>query len=92
MPNSPSARKSQRQNEARRLHNRSQRSTLRTFLKKVRKHAEGGDLEEARKMLPETQKRLDQAAAKNLIHKNKAARLKSRISKLLSEDSGDASA
>ena len=90
MPNSASARKSQRQNEARRVRNRAQRSTLRTFVKNIRKTADAGDIEEARKAFPTVQKRLDQAAAKNLIHKNKAARLKSRIAKMLADDAAKA--
>ena len=87
MPNSASARKSQRQNESRRLRNRSQRSELRTFVKRIRKMADNGDVEGARAEFANTQKQLDQAAAKNLIHKNKASRLKSRIAKMLADDS-----
>ena len=87
MPNSASARKSQRQNESRRLRNRSQRSELRTFVKRIRKMADNGDVESARAEFANTQKQLDQAAAKNLIHKNKASRLKSRIAKMLADDS-----
>ena len=83
MPNSSSARKSQRQNEARRLRNRTQRSELRTFVKRVRKLADEGSVDEAREVFPTVQKKLDQAAAKHLIHKNKAARLKSRISAMI---------
>ena len=92
MPNSSSARKSQRQNESRRLRNRAQRSELRTYVKKVRKLADAGDVQAARDMFPTAQKTLDQAAAKNLIHKNKAARLKSRLSKLLKDSESGSSA
>lgn len=86
MPNSKSATKSLRQSISRRDHNRRQRSTLRTFVKNVRKLAENGDVEKAREIFPTAQKKLDQAAAKNLIHKNKASRLKSRLSKLVKDE------
>lgn len=86
MPNSESAKKSLRKSISRREHNRQQRSTLRTFVKKVRKLAEAGDVEEARKIFPTAQKKLDQAAAKNLIHKNKANRLKSRLAKVVKDE------
>lgn len=85
MANSKSAQKSQRQNESRRERNRQQRSALRSYVKKVRKLADGGNVEEAREIFPTVQKKLDQAAAKNLIHKNKASRLKSRLSALVGE-------
>lgn len=85
MANSKSAQKSQRQNESRRDRNRQQRSALRSFVKKVRKLADDGKVEEAREIFPTVQKKLDQAAAKNLIHKNKASRLKSRLSALVGE-------
>lgn len=83
MPNTRSAKKSLRQNEKRRLRNRAQRSTLRTLIKKCRLAAEGGDPQEAQETFRRTIKRLDQAAAKRLIHPNKAARTKSRLAKLL---------
>ena len=82
MPNSPSAKKAQRQNEKRRLENRSKRSALRTAVKKVRVSAEtgGGDTDA---LLKAAQKKLDRSAAHGLIHPNKAARLKSRLMKQL---------
>ena len=83
MPNSRSARKSQRQNETRRLRNRAQRSTLRTQVKKVRAAVEAGEFDSADELYRTASKRLDQAAAKNLIHKNKAARLKSRLAQMI---------
>lgn len=86
MPNSESAKKSHRQSESRRERNRQQRSTLRTFVKKVRTLADSGDVEEARKIFVTAQKKLDQAAAKNLIHKNKANRLKSRLAKTIKDE------
>lgn len=83
MPNTASAKKALRQSVKRRLHNRSQISALRTSVKKVRSLAAEGNLEGAAAALRVACRKLDQAAAKNLIHKNTAARTKSRLSKLL---------
>ena len=80
MPNSPSAKKELRKNQKRRLHNRAQRSTLRTAVKKVRTAVEANDKDAADQAFRVAAKTLDQAAAKNLIHKNAAARTKSRLS------------
>ncbi|MEQ8846642.1 30S ribosomal protein S20 [Botrimarina sp.] len=83
MPNSASARKSLKQNQERRARNRAQRSALRTQIKKVRAAVGAGDIETSEKEFRLAAKRLDQAAAKNLIHANAAARTKSRLSKAL---------
>lgn len=87
MANSPSARKSLRQNLRRRARNRAQRSALRTTLKKFRAAARGNDPQAAESTFRLAVKKLDQAADKGLIHKNKAARTKSRLSKLLNKQS-----
>jgi len=91
MPNSTSAKKALRQNQARRLRNRSQRSALRTVIRKCRQAAEGNDLEAADAAYRLAAKRLDQAAAKRLIHPNAAARTKSRLCKLLKAQKSQAS-
>lgn len=85
MPNTSSAKKALRQNQKRRQLNRSQRSALRTIVKKCREAAAGDDAEAAQNAFRLAVKRLDQAAAKGLIHKNMAARTKSRLSKLVKE-------
>jgi len=85
MPNTANAKKALRQSVKRRLHNRSQRSALRTAVKKVRALAASGDIEGAESAFQYATKRLDQAAAKNLIHRNAAARTKSRLSKVIKE-------
>jgi small subunit ribosomal protein S20 len=81
MPNTASAKKEQRKSAKRRELNRSQRSALRTAVKNARSAstAGGADGEVALKLAV---KKLDQAAAKHLIHKNAAARKKSRLVKL----------
>jgi small subunit ribosomal protein S20 len=90
MPNTANAKKALRQNKKHRLLNRSGRASLRTVLKKFRIAAEGDDPEQTQAAYRLAVKRLDQAAAKNLIHKNKASRTKSRLSKLIAKP--DASA
>ena len=83
MPNTANAKKALRQNQKRRLRNRSQRSALRTVVKKCRETVTGEDSSLAAEAFRTAAKQLDQAAAKRLIHKNAAARTKSRLSKLL---------
>jgi len=80
MPNSASAKKSLRQSLSRRERNRSQRSSLRTIIKKFLAAVDSGELQTAETAFRLAVKRVDQAAAKNLLHKNKAARTKSRLS------------
>ena len=83
MPNSPSAKKSMRKAAVRRERNRSARSALRTIIKKCRAAGAGSDPAAAEAAFRLVVKKLDQAAAKHLIHKNAAARTKSRLSRLL---------
>ena len=79
MANSPQARKRARQSEARRQRNSSQRSMMRTQVKRVFKAIEDGDKATAETALKEAVPVLDHMARKGLIHKNKAARYKSRF-------------
>jgi len=81
MPNSRSAKKRVKQDTKRRTLNREQRSELRTQVKKLRAAVAAGDAEASRQELRRTVKALDQAAAKGLIHKNTAARVKSRLTR-----------
>lgn len=83
MPNTANAKKAMRQTEKRRLHNRSLRTTLRGVTKKCRLAIESGDQEAAKAAFQVAVKKLDQSAGKNLIHKNAAARTKSRLSKAI---------
>lgn len=83
MPNNVNAEKALRQNIKRRLRNRASTSTLRTAIKKVRVAlAEPTpDAQSMDKVVREAVKRLDRAASKGLIHRNAAARTKSRLVK-----------
>jgi small subunit ribosomal protein S20 len=81
MPNIKSAIKRTKTNEARRLRNASQKSALRSAVKQADVAVVGTDVNAAKAALAVAQKKLDKAATKGLIHKNAAARKKSRISK-----------
>ncbi len=85
MPNTANAKRSLRKMEVRRERNKSQRSALKTTIKKVRVNAVASKLDDAKTTLAVAIKKLDQAADKHLIHKNKAARLKSRLTKLINK-------
>lgn len=89
MPNVKSAVKRMRTNEARRARNRRDRSRLRTAVKRVREADEAApsadDLRRAISLL-------DRSARKGIIHANKAARDKSRLTRLLRKREGGAGA
>lgn len=79
MANIKSAKKRAIQAEKRRQHNASRRSMMRTYLKKVIAAIESGDKEAATAAFSVATPVLDRMASKGLIHKNKAARHKSRL-------------
>ena len=80
MPHSRSARKRARQSTARRSRNRAHRSALRTQLRKVKAALDSGDGTLAQAELKKAVAALDRSARKGLIHRNQAARRKSRLS------------
>ncbi|ANN77351.1 30S ribosomal protein S20 [Bordetella flabilis] len=80
MANTAQARKRARQSVERNKHNSSLRSMLRTAIKRVRQAVEAGDKAAATAVLQKTTSVIDRVADKNIIHKNKAARHKSRLS------------
>ncbi len=79
MANSPQARKRAQQNENRRKHNASLRSMVRTYLKKTYAAIESCEAEAAQAAYNAVVPVLDRIADKGIIHKNKAARHKSRL-------------
>jgi small subunit ribosomal protein S20 len=79
LANSAQARKRARQAEGRRQRNASQRSMLRTYIKNVIKAVAAGDAEAAQAAYQSAVPVIDKSAGKGLIHKNKAARHKSRL-------------
>jgi len=83
MANSAQARKRARQAEATRQRNASQRSALRTAVRKVRKAIESGDKTAAAKQLVESQSIIDRISDKKIVHKNLASRTKSRLAQAI---------
>ena len=81
MPNSPSAKKRDRQNRKRRLQNRARRGAVRSLSRTVQQTAESGNGPAASDAYKSLQKRVDQVAAKGTIHKRTAARIKSRLAR-----------
>ena len=79
MPNHKSAEKRVRQNEERRVLNRSNRSKVRTYIKKMRAALDSGKSEEIQSVLPEAISVIDKSVQKGVMHKNAAARFKSRL-------------
>jgi len=80
MPNHKSAEKRVRQNEKRRAVNRSNRSNLRTQIKKLRTSLAASDKDQSQELLNPTVSAIDKAVNKGILHKNTAARYKSRLS------------
>ena len=83
MPNIRGAHKALRQSERKQVANLRQKRDLLGSIKLFRKSVEGGDIESAKTQLPSIFKKLDKAAKVNVIKKNRASRLKSRLSKKL---------
>ena len=85
MPNVKSAEKRMRTNKIREQRNKQKRSRLRTAIKKVR---QSDNPENAAGALQDAISQLDRAAARRLIHPNKAARLKSQLTRAVSTAQG----
>ena len=79
MANNPQAKKRARQAESARARNASQRSMYRTYLKRVNAAVEAGDKEAAAAALDNAIPVLDKLVGKGILHRNKAARHKSRL-------------
>lgn len=79
MPNIQSAKKRVRQTITRRARNMSQRSSMRTAVKSLEASLDAGDKDAATKAYKDAARALDKAVTKGLIHKNNAARKKSRM-------------
>ena len=83
MANIKSAIKRNKQNEKKRVRNRVIRGRARTYVRKARLSIDGGEVQDARQATLEAISALDKAAEKGIIHKNNAARRKSRLMKQL---------
>ena len=77
-----SAQKAYRQNIKRRAHNNGQKIAFKKLIKEYKKLVAAKDLKKAAEKLPLVYKALDKAAKTNLLKKNTASRLKSRLTKL----------
>lgn len=85
MANSASARKRIKQNERDRGRNRARKSVLKTETRKFLDLLHKGELQQAQSAFARVQKQLDQVAAKGTLHRNTAARRKSRLAKRLND-------
>lgn len=81
MANIKSAEKRILQNEKRRERNRYFRSRMRTAIKQLRTAVDGGDADQAKELLPQTLRVIDETAQKGVVHRNTASRQKSRLTK-----------
>ena len=79
MPNHKSAEKRMRQSEARRKINRGNRSRVRTSIKNLRSAIGSGEANQIKELLPVTISTIDKAVQNGALHKNAAARYKSRL-------------
>ena len=79
MANTKSAKKRAEKSAAQRIKNRTMRSRMRTAVKKLRAAVASGDAKMAQELLPLTLKVVDSSAQKGIIHRNTAARTKSRL-------------
>ena len=85
MANHKSAEKRHRQSKLRNARNTHIRSTMRSYVKKLRIAIADGDVESAKSLLEKTIPYIDKAATKGVIHKATASRKISRLSKLVSK-------
>jgi small subunit ribosomal protein S20 len=83
MPNTKSAKKRHRQSLVRRQRNRAAKSVIKSQVRKLRTVIAAGEVEAATAEFRLTAKKLDQTAARGVIHANVASRLKSRLSAAL---------
>jgi len=83
LANIKSAMKRARQNDKRHARNRTYVAGTRTRIRRVKALIQSGELDQAQAALQEAAKSLDKAAEKGIIHKNNAARRKSRLFKML---------
>ena len=79
MPNHKSSEKRVRQSEKRRNINRGHRTKVRTYIKKLRSALDSGEKQEINQILPEAISVIDKSVQKGVLHKNAAARYKSRL-------------
>jgi small subunit ribosomal protein S20 len=85
LANTRSALKRMRQTEKRRQRNRKVRTETRTYIKRARAQIDAGELEAAQQSVSQAIRALDKAAEKGILHRNNAARRKSRLMSRLNQ-------
>jgi len=85
LPNIKSAEKRVRQNVKRELRNRRTKSMLKSSIRRFEESLQSGDMEEAKVKLNAAVRQIDRAATRGVVHKNNAARKKSRLSRIFSQ-------
>lgn len=85
IPHKASAKKRLRQSEVRRLRNLRRKRTIRDLAKQMKAHVDAGQKDQAQALMPELMKAVDKASQRSAIHANKAARIKSRMAKMVAE-------
>ncbi|MBI3322102.1 MAG: 30S ribosomal protein S20 [Candidatus Omnitrophica bacterium] len=84
MPNTRSAAKRTRADAKRRLRNLDMKSELKTLMRRFRELLQAGKKTEAQEAYRQLSRRLDQAASRDVLHRNTASRKKSRLARQLS--------
>ena len=83
MANLPSAKKRVKQYEKNRVRNRARKSVIKTETRKMLDAIQSGNLQEAQETFVRVTKKIDQVASKSTLHRNTAARKKSRLARRL---------
>ena len=87
MPNLDNAKKALRQADKRAARNKVIRDEIHSLRRSFRKLVDSGKIEDAKKMVPLMDKKLDKSVTKNIFKKNKIARVKSRLAAKLNKAS-----
>lgn len=85
MANIKSSKKRARTAKVRTARNKSRKATIKTSIRNFNTAIEANNIEEARTAFVKTERQLDRAVTKGIIHKNTAARKKSRLAKILND-------
>jgi len=86
MPVTDSSAKALRRDKKRTKVNRRRKNTMKDAIKEIESLVEDGEIAKAEDKLPEAQKAIDKAEKQNIIHENKAARKKSQLARLVSDN------
>jgi len=91
MPNCKSAEKRLRQNEKRRIRNKTRNTELKTLTKRLLRAVHDQQQDDAQQLYSRLTKRLDQATAQGFLHRNTTSRRKSRLAHQMKELTGSSS-